>query len=148
MCSQFALFHLSCWASLSLVEQSSEVQQPEIRGAAVTLWYFLRLAGFYFSIKKVTFKISKSLNIDHEDQTIFQVSCTFLQKPEVEPDFLLCLWTKDNVYTNIDFCQDWFHLLRKNWAPNVRLNWGIYSRNRYSLIAFALAKPLLIEVHQ
>lgn len=75
LCSQFALFHLP--GSKTLLIKSSEVQLPEIQGAAVTLWHFLRLEVFYFSIKKVTFKISKSLNIDHEEQTMFQVSCTF-----------------------------------------------------------------------
>lgn len=64
---------LPCVASLpsfsqqSLVQKSSEVQLTEIQGATVTSWYFFRLALFYFSIKKETFKISKSLNIDHEE---------------------------------------------------------------------------------
>lgn len=99
LCSQFALFHLP--VSKTLLSKSSEVQLPEIQGAAVILWYFLRLAVFYFSIKKVTFKISKSLNIDHEEQTVFQVSCTFPQKPEVgQISCLLCEQKIDNISAN------------------------------------------------
>lgn len=65
---------------------------------------FSEITVFYFSIRKITFKISKSLNIEHEEQTMFQVSCTFLQKPEGGPDFLPWLRTEDSYC----FCQYWF----------------------------------------
>lgn len=111
----------SCVASLpsfsqqSLVQKSSEVQLTEIQGATVTSWYFFRLALFYLSIKKETFKISKPLNIGHEEKQRF--TSPVPSRKNLRWDQISCLFCEhkiDNVSANIGFCQCWFHLLGKN----------------------------------